>query len=862
MKKVLHIISHSHWDREWYMSFEEHHMRLIELIDSIIDKMENDNRYHYFHLDGQMIVIEDYLAVRPEMRERLFKLIREDRIQVGPWYVLQDEYLTSGEANIRNMTEGLKICKENGFEPVMTGYMPDAFGNISQMPQILAGFGIDNAVFGRGIDPVFPDNKTDEAQCVSPKEIIWGGADGTEIIGIMFTDWYNNANELPTDEEKVIKTYGKLISTTSAKSVTDHLLGMNGCDHQPLQKDLPKSIEIARRIYGDAVEIRHGNFKEYISEMRKYKDRFTGINGELCGQNTSGIGLLVNTASTHIPLKQKNHFAQNLLTELSEPVSVMSEMLGDCYRTDMLRYAWKILMQCHPHDSICCCSCDAVTREMSVRFDKSAEVADYVLSEAKRFVAEHIDTSSKGENNIVVFHTNPAHAHTVIKTEIGLSGYTAPEKIGIEDNSGNLIPSEIKYLGEQFTYTLPKDKFRQTEYKHMYDVSFPAELDGMGYFTYQVVNSEEKVKTELNVWENGAENDKIKMTVLPDGTLSITEKKSGKTYSGLNDFEDTGDAGDSYNYIQSSDGVTVYCENNPKIKYTHNSFSATFEITRVMDIPLGITEGKRSLKTAQHKIVTRATLNANSDRVDIETEIDNVSENHRLRALFPSHIKTDKAFADGQFDVTERDIVPKSGWKNPSNTQRMQAFFGLEDENGGLLIASRGLCEYEVLRDGSNTMALTLLRSVGEMGDWGVFPTPDLQLKRNIRVNYSVIPYSADEKASAFASAYGFAGDFTETVQTGKHGGTAPANNRLLSVSGEYIVFSTLKKAENGNGNIFRVYNVSPDEQTFELKLNGSLFKNAAETELSEKTDTRLEVRNGALSVKIPSKKIKTFRIF
>ena len=120
MKKVLHIISHSHWDREWYMSFEEHHMRLIELIDSIIEKMENDNRYRYFHLDGQMIVIEDYLAVRPEMRERFFKLIREDRIQVGPWYVLQDEYLTSGEANIRNMTEGLKICNENGFEPVMT----------------------------------------------------------------------------------------------------------------------------------------------------------------------------------------------------------------------------------------------------------------------------------------------------------------------------------------------------------------------------------------------------------------------------------------------------------------------------------------------------------------------------------------------------------------------------------------------------------------------------------------------------------------------------------------------------------------------------------------------------------------------
>ena len=136
-KKTLHIVSHSHWDREWYMSFEQHRMRLVELFDTLIETMENHPEYKYYHMDGQYVVIEDYLEVRPQMKDRLFKLIGEDRIQIGPWYVLQDEYLTSGEANVRNMLYGIKLCKSIGADPVMCGYFPDAFGNISQAPQIL-----------------------------------------------------------------------------------------------------------------------------------------------------------------------------------------------------------------------------------------------------------------------------------------------------------------------------------------------------------------------------------------------------------------------------------------------------------------------------------------------------------------------------------------------------------------------------------------------------------------------------------------------------------------------------------------------------------------------------------------------------
>ena len=200
-KKTLHIIPHSHWDREWYLPFETHRTRLVKLFDTLIDLMEKNPEYTYYHMDGQFVVIEDYLEIRPQMKERLLALIKADRIQIGPWYILQDEYLTSGEANIRNMLYGIKLCKNFGADPVMSGYFPDAFGNISQAPQILRGFGIDNAIFGRGLNDMGADNVVVRQNGITKSEMLWQSPDGSEVIGIMFANWYCNAMELPTDKE-------------------------------------------------------------------------------------------------------------------------------------------------------------------------------------------------------------------------------------------------------------------------------------------------------------------------------------------------------------------------------------------------------------------------------------------------------------------------------------------------------------------------------------------------------------------------------------------------------------------------------------------------------------------------------------
>ena len=863
MKKVLHIISHSHWDREWYMSFEQHRMRLVELIDALIEKMEQDENYKFFHLDGQTILIDDYLEIRPQMKERLYKLINDGRIQVGPWYILQDEFLTSGEANIRNMTEGLRFCKENNIEPVMTGYMPDAFGNISQMPQLLKGFGIDNAVFGRGVYQMW----TSEPLENSDRELIWNGADGTKVIGVMFSTWYDNANQLPTNEEDVKITYRKLIDTTSYDRHTPHLLAMNGSDHQPIQKNLPESIEKAKELFGNEVEIRHSNFKDFIKELRPYADTFKNVYGELTRQRTTGFRLLVNTASTHIPIKQKNHTVQSLLANQCEPISVMADSMGDAYRSEMLRYAWKKLIQCHPHDTICCCSCDDVIRELSVRLDKAGQSAGYVLEEAARFLGESVNTANfDWEHSLVLLHSSPKSSTELVNATLMLNEYTDVSQMSLCDANGKTVPGEITYIGECTTCTLPKNAFRKVENKHKYQVVFPAKLDGIGCQIYGVLTDKPVVKTDtgLILHENGAENSFVRLKIEQDGTLTLTDKKSGRIYPRLNYFEDVGDVGNTYNFLESDDCLKVYSNNDARCELVnYNGFSATFCITTTMDIPVGANNNqKRTNETITHTIKTKVCISAYSPRIDIKTTFTNQSENHRLRALFNNNIQTDTVMADVQFDLIKRQITPWSGWQNPSNCQRMQAFFGLEDSQGGLLVAARGLNEYEVLRDGSNTMALTLLRSVGVMGDVGTILTPDAQLKgKKIKLEYAIVPYATNERSQAFDLAYSFEYSSIVSVQTSRHQGVINKAKTFVSIKGDYIRFSALKKAENEDAYILRLYNISDEEQKAEIFIDSSICSQAFITNLAEDSENPITITDGVLKIEFAPKKIQTLKL-
>lgn len=849
MKKTLHIIPHSHWDREWYLPFEKHRVRLIDLFDNLIQVMEENEDYTYYHMDGQYVVIDDYLEVRPQMRKRLMKLIHDGRIHVGPWYILQDEYLTSGEANVRNMLYGIRLCRDIGADPVETGYFPDAFGNISQAPQIIRGFGFDNAVFGRGINDVGADNQLVKENGITKSELIWRSPDGSEVIGVMFANWYHNAMELPSDPDALRERLARIVASTSRFATTDHLLGMNGCDHQPIQMDLHKVIKLANEVQDDVV-VKQSNFKDYIAEMRKYKDNFPVFEGEINGQLSAGSCPLICTASAHVDIKQLNHDVQHLLERIAEPTSTISMLGGGKYKQDLYLYAWKKLMQNHPHDSICSCSCDEIYEEMKTRFAKSLACAEQLRDGSLDHLAATIDTSAvDGEHAIVVLSLEPNASVVTVRANVDLDKEDATEAIAIFDENGNEVAAKTKLIKNQFTYTLPDDRFRQPRRVNRFEVEMQVETHGIGYRVFSIKKQASSVKTAVKYTENTMENEYLLVKLNENGTVDVTDKKSGHVWAGQNLFEDTQDRGNLYNYVQPQGDVAVTTA-NAKAEITLDEvtpWSVTFKAVVPMDIDADIT--------------TYVTLSDRIARVDFRTVVTNRAEDHRLRALFTTDIDSKHVYAEGQFDVVRRDITPAETWKNPCNAQRDQAFVAIESESGSeaLMVANRGLCEYEVLRDGRNTLAITLLRSIGQIGDWGVFPTPLGQKKGTWTLEYSMVPYELDRRPEAYSLGYTFASPSVVAIGTPKHTGTMPAEADYVRFNNEYIRMSAFKKAEDSSSVILRLFNTDTGAVT--LTMDVPAFKSAKLTNLAEEKLSDLEIKDGKLTLDVPAKKILTIEL-
>ncbi|MBO5035876.1 MAG: hypothetical protein J6D42_02195 [Clostridia bacterium] len=850
MKKTLHIIPHSHWDREWYQSFEAHRMKLVELFDAIIEEMEKTDEYTYYHMDGQFIPVEDYLEIRPHMKDRLLKLIKDGRIQVGPWYVLQDEFLTSGEANVRNMLYGIQLSKKFGADPLMCGYFPDAFGNVGQAPQICRGFGIDNAVFGRGLNDVGSDNQIIRQNGITRSELIWQAPDGSEVIGVMFVDWYCNAMELPSDPDALREKILKIGHSLERFAATDHLLGMNGCDHQPLQRNLVEVIKTANKVQ-DEYDVIQSNMKDYVAEIRKNKDRLTKFKGEIIGQYTTGFGLLTSTASTHIDIKTRNWRNQHTLERLAEPATRFAAITGGKYDRDFFLYAWRRLMQNHPHDSICTCSCDEVYDAMLARFDSSQQVADKMVENAMTHMASVVNTNCGGDMAVLVLSLEPAKSTTTVRANVDFDVEDNAQAIAIYDPAGNLVPAKINRISNQFTYTLPNDRFRQSRFVDRFEVEFPVTTEGMGWNVYKVVKVDKAPVMEcpVAICENGMDNGILAVTFNADGSFDLTDSRTGRTFANQNRMEDQPDIGESYNFKEGGD--PVLCDHAETTLHETTAYSATF---------------KTVAKLVGDAVVTSyVTLNKDVARVDIKTVIVNNGENHRIRALFDSDVITEYALSEGQFDLTARPIEPSFTWQNPSNLQKTQAFVALEAEKGdekeaAIAIANRGICEYEILRNGKNTIAITLLRSVAEMGDWGTFPTPKAQCKGEYTLEYAVVPYCNGCKGKAYRTAYDFAAPATLAIGTTCHDGHIPAENNFVSFDNPFLHVTACKQAEDRDTTILRFFNLTDETQ----KLNASVCKCVKEawyTNLNEEREEALTVCDGKITIDIPAKKIVTIEL-
>ncbi len=852
-KKKVYIISHSHWDREWYLPYEQHHMRLVRLMDDLLEIFKTNPDFNSFHLDGQTIILDDYLQVRPEKREEVQAAIDNGKLKIGPFYILQDDFLISSESNARNTMIGLEESRKWG-DPVMLGYFPDTFGNMGQTPQMMKEAGIEAAAFGRGVKPTGFNNTVinDEKYTSQFSEMWWEGPDKSNIFALLFANWYSNGNEIPAKKEEAIAFWDQKLADAQQYASTDHILMMNGVDHQPVQKDVTQAIKLANELYPD-YEFIHSNFDDYLSAvMSDVPDNLSTVEGELTSQETDGWYTLANTSSARIYLKQRNTDVQRQLENVTEPLATMAYEVTKNYPHDELRYAWKTLMQNHPHDSICGCSVDEVHQEMMTRYQKAEEVGKFLAEEAETALVDSINTSkfAKDSKPFVIFNTAGTKRTQIVETTIEWKRLTFAEGTPLElyhqleeevknltdfyviDENGQAVPAEVVKTDVAFNYDLPTDRFRIPYMAIYVTVRMSIEkMPGMSWSTFALLEGKYELTGKSLVDANTMtlENDYVKAEVQPNGLINFTDKIHNNTYSSGLIYENVGDVGNEYIFKQPREDKALYAHNFPTTRevIVDSPLVAEILITQRMMIPVSAEEllqdemeavyemrqrkANRSTELAEFVIKTVVRLEKYNKQITFHTEFDNQMKDHRLRVLFPTGITADTHFAESIFEVVERpNNVNQATWENPTNPQHQHSFVNVHDDKQGVTVANYGLNEYELLSD-DNTIALTILRAVGELGDWGYFPTPEAQCLGEQSVDFAIEFHGKDDMYETFTNAQGFQIPWTIT-QTDIHEGTQKPTHQFLNLEGDQYALTAIKRQENGVDIITRGFNLSNTE--------------------------------------------------
>ena len=808
------VVPHTHWDREWYLSFQEYRLRLLKVLDRAI-KLLKEGTLPCFLLDGQFSALEDYLEVRPEMEEDVKRLVSEGKLIIGPWYTQPDEFLASGEALIRNLLIGMEECEKYGGY-LKIGYLPDTFGHIAQLPQILRGFELDSFVFSRGMG--------DEGEELGD-EFIWMGPDGSQIHAIHLRLGYCNAAYLgvkdphrpillldpylrptvyylfydkdpPLDLEEAYRRLEEVARTLSGYVRSGVLLLMNGCDHLPPQLGVKSLIkELNERIGKELIKI--GSLNEYVEEVKKAR----GLpihKGELRGARYRFI--LWSVYSTRYNIKLLNFKSQKLLELYAEPLATLNSLLnGAEYPRSLLRILWKKLLRNHAHDSIYGTGIDEVHLINEARYLEVIEGAGNIALLSLLELGRRVNGLKQG---LIVY--NPLNWEVKGPVELIVKEGCK----GFESADGEKVKAQ---------------EVGTCDYKGFKRVVVMVSAPPLGYSTYLPSETTSR-HTSLTVGDNFIENDYLKVEVSGErgGVVKLIDKVGGRIYEGLNVLIDEGDVGDEYNYEPSGDDLVVRSSDFRAAVdvIERGPVRATIRVRYEMAVPKGSAGKLRSKDRVSMPVEVLLTLYDDLPRLDVRVTVTNLAEDHRLRVLFPTGFKEGRILVGSQFYFLERPTKPPKGegWaERPQGTNPMLEWVAAQGPEGGLLVAARGIYEYEASEgpDGLS-LKLTLLRCVGWLsrGDLSTrrghagppIRTPGAQCKGTHTFEYCLIPFSGELGPDVVRRALEFTSPLIAAPVEGAGEGPLPTSFSFAKMEADNLLVSSLKVSEDGKGVTLRVY--------------------------------------------------------
>ena len=872
-KFSVYYMSSTHWDREWYLPFQGFRFYLVNMIDDLVKKMNADDNYPIFTLDGQTIVLEDYEEVAFERVKALKTLIADGRIIVGPWYVMPDEFLVSGESLIMNLMFGDKLAQEWHANVLKYGYVNDIFGHIAQMPQIFAGFNIHGAYLGRGVGNEVPIS-----------HFLWQSPDGTKCFtyagyyGGFARDFvYPNLNKDNFDQ-----SLAEYINCERSKSTIPVILVMDTDDHRFADESTPFVQKRIKELFPEA-DIKNVPVQEMVSALQLYSEKMPIISGELnntskneVGTLTGNIALVTGCLSSYYSLKQNNDRCQNLLEKTLQPMVVMSDIIGNPIDNNFINLAYKYLLKNQPHDSICGCSIDKTHTDMLYRYNQVYNIADALKFDfLKSTSSDYSETGN--EYKLTVFNFEPYRKNKHIVAEIPFE-YSFPKikskPVPNESLNGfKIFDAEDKEIPYQIVNIKYCDQkrigFQKSIPVQTYTVSFSYELPAYGICEYKIIPISNRVVYESGIFSNDhhAENQLISLDILPNGELKLLDKRTGMIYSGLNRFIDDGEIGDGWWHMSPKNDLSISSYGSPCTieKISDGVECVSFKITKEFKLP-GLYDEINHGRSNDKKVITivsTVTVYPDSPNIKISTVFDNSVRDHRIRLLMPTEIISDTYFAGQAFCCIERNThIPlehKSYFEAEVPEKNMNGIIGVRnDENVGFaFVSAEGLHEGSVNSNGD--IYITLLRSFHK-----VFMQPNAQMsqqQQELTYNYIFAPLMAEDDYSYLLNIQNtLYNPMLTSVSKVKCNAVLQKPISFVKLSNEKISISVIKKNKNDVDYIIRLFNPSKALQETEIEFGFDVDR-VFLVNLNEEYLQEVEYQNNRINLAVEPWKIISLSI-
>lgn len=711
--KNVHVVLHTHWDREWYFTTSDSLVLLDQVVTDVINTLEQ-NRELSFCLDGQISILEDYLTIRKDKYSQLKALVSNKQLIIGPWYTQTDTFYVNGESIVNNLYYGIYESKRLFGYYMNIAYLPDTFGFSDDLPMIAAGFQIDSAIIWRGVDF--------EKSQIEPY-FIWKSATGDEVKAAVLHGGYGafkKANSTPIFMEKQLKP---LLQDIENRTTQSQLLMPVGNDQLNITDDILETI----KVYGDNFKV--SSYEQFFQQFDRqiapvFQGEFRFPRYARVHRSSGGI---------RVDIKRSNYQAEQQLLRITQPLLVLAKNLSLDVSSGIVEKAWKKLFEGQAHDGIVGCVSDDVAKDILNRNKQAYELAKSQENLLKRRIAHHVGLA---DGEILLF--NPT-----------LSTNTYPQVIEVFSHDANIVIDDVYFsevISSQFIkghdnalIEKPEGNYYQKEQDYyLHRIIVNTTIPAMGYKILRYKKA--PVLSDNLSQDNQIENEKFCFVIKDQKINLITDHQ---VYSDFIRIVDQGNAGDTYDFSPLTLDNKVIDFTLVDYKIQKRNYSQDMELIFKARLPKDL--AARTLENYTEDCTAYVKIMLVPNRLPtISLRFDNQVDNHNLRIGFQLGKKAEKSIASTNFGYISRDILTHknlSNWQEnnlemPIDIHPNSGIVGIDDVEQRLWIFNRGVKEYQII---DSYAYMTCFSSTDELGKADLLYRPgrasgDITKKGHIRI--------------------------------------------------------------------------------------------------------------------------------